>query len=107
MIDVETFREWALAFPEATEEPHFEKVSFRVRKKIFATLDLEKQTSVLKLTEEDQAKFSEMNDAVVYPVKGAWGKQGWTVVELNRIEPTVFQQALKAAFCTVAPWATV
>lgn len=103
MVDVETFRELALAFPEATEEPHFEKVSFRVGKKIFATLDLEKQTAVLKLTEEDQAKFLEMNDAVIYPVKGAWGKQGWTVVELSKVEPAVFQQALKTAFFTVAP----
>lgn len=102
MVDVETFREWALAFPEATEEPHFEKVSFRIRKKIFATLDLEKQTAVLKLSEEHQAKLSEMNDAVIYPVKGAWGKQGWTVVELNMVEPTVFQEALNTAYNTVA-----
>jgi hypothetical protein len=30
-------REFALALPEATEEPHFEMTSFRVRGKIFAT----------------------------------------------------------------------
>ena len=30
-------RQYALSLPEATEEPHFELTSFRVRGKIFAT----------------------------------------------------------------------
>lgn len=32
------FRELALALPEATEQPHFELSSFRVRGKIYATV---------------------------------------------------------------------
>ncbi len=32
MVTLETFRKIALSFPEATEEPHFEKTSFRVKK---------------------------------------------------------------------------
>lgn len=28
-----------LSFPEVTIEPHFEKISFRVKKRIFATFD--------------------------------------------------------------------
>ena len=39
MVSIDTFRKLALSFPEATEEPHFEKTSFRVKKKIFATYD--------------------------------------------------------------------
>jgi hypothetical protein len=31
-------RQFALSLPEVTEEPHFEKSSFRVRGKIFATV---------------------------------------------------------------------
>ena len=31
-------RKYALSLPEATEEPHFEYASFRVRGKIFATV---------------------------------------------------------------------
>jgi hypothetical protein len=30
---------WLFSFPKATEEPHFEKTSFRVKKKFFATYD--------------------------------------------------------------------
>jgi len=40
MINEVTCRELALSFPEATEAAHFEKPSFRVAKKIFATLNL-------------------------------------------------------------------
>jgi hypothetical protein len=33
MINLTTFRQIALSFPEATEAPHFEKPSFRIGKK--------------------------------------------------------------------------
>jgi hypothetical protein len=36
--DLEQARRFALSLPGATEEPHFEMSSFRVRGKIFATL---------------------------------------------------------------------
>lgn len=39
MVSIETFRKLALSFENAIEEPHFEKTSFRVNKKIFATFD--------------------------------------------------------------------
>lgn len=38
MITLEIFRELALSFPETTEEPHFEKTSFRVKKKNLCNL---------------------------------------------------------------------
>ncbi|MEA2685826.1 MAG: hypothetical protein QOE93_1021 [Actinomycetota bacterium] len=37
-MDVEEVRRFALSLPEATEEPHFESASFRIRGRIFATL---------------------------------------------------------------------
>jgi hypothetical protein len=36
-IDLDLVRRFALALPGATEEPHFDMTSFRVRGKIFAT----------------------------------------------------------------------
>ncbi len=38
MSDLERIRRFALSLPGATEEPHFDMSSFRVRGKIFATL---------------------------------------------------------------------
>src|SRR5271166_6091774 len=36
-MDLDRVRQFALAFPGVTEEPHFDLTSFRVRGKIFAT----------------------------------------------------------------------
>jgi hypothetical protein len=49
MITESFFRELALSFPEATEAPHFEKTSFRVKNKIFATLDLKKNLGLYQV----------------------------------------------------------
>ena len=37
-MKLQQVRKFALSLPEATEEPHFEYTSFRVRGKIFATV---------------------------------------------------------------------
>jgi predicted DNA-binding protein (MmcQ/YjbR family) len=103
MVTVEYFREAALSFPEATEEPHFEKISFRVRKKIFATCDAGANQASLKLSEMDQDIFSKADKAAIYPVPNKWGKQGWTLVELKKVKKKLFQQALMTAYCAVAP----
>jgi len=103
MIDIEAAREMALAFDEAVEQPHFEKISFRVRKKIFATLDTEKKTLTLKFSLEDQSAFSAFDDSIIYPVSGGWGRQGWTIVELNQVGKDIFKDALTMSYCTVAP----
>lgn len=103
MISVSLAREMALSFDEATEQPHFEKTSFRVKKKIFATLDLELQQVVLKFSEADQSVFCEYDPTVIYPVAGGWGKKGWTLVELNRVPKELFLDALATSYCQVAP----
>ena len=102
MVDLNTFTQMALSFDEAVEQPHFEKMSFRVRKKIFATLNSEKQRAVLKLSEIDQSVFCAFDAAVMYSVSGTWGKQGWTVVELKKVRKDMLMDALTIAYCTVA-----
>jgi predicted DNA-binding protein (MmcQ/YjbR family) len=103
LITIDKVKELALAFEEAVEQPHFHKSSFRVKKKIFATLDTEKQQVVLKFTEVDQSVFSAHDNSIIYPVPGAWGKQGWTIVELQKVNEDLFKDALTTSYCTVAP----
>lgn len=103
MIDAETFRRLALSFPEATEQPHFEKPSFRVGKKIFATLDVARQRGCVKLSEVDQDVFSAFDRSVIFPVPNKWGKQGWTFVDLTRVGEDIFSDVLTTAYCAVAP----
>lgn len=96
-------RKLSLALAETDEHPHFEKTAFRVRKKIFATLDEKKARAVLKLNEIDQSVFSKNNEGIIFPVPNKWGKQGWTVVELKKVRKDIFTDALTTAYCTVAP----
>ncbi len=103
MIEIETVRKLALEFEEAVEQPHFEKISFRVRKKIFATVDTEKKTVTLKFSTADQSAFSAFDDSVIYPVPGGWGRHGWTIVELVKVAKDMFEDALTTSYCTVAP----
>jgi predicted DNA-binding protein (MmcQ/YjbR family) len=102
MVDLKTFRQTALAYPNATEEPHFEKTSFRVGKKIFATYDAKNNRACLKLTESDQDIFSLYDKTIIYPIPNKWGKMGWTFIELSRVNPDTFLDALKHAYELVA-----
>ncbi len=103
MVDIQSFRQFALSFEEAIEQPHYEKTSFRVNKKIFATLDIANKRAVLKLSVIDQSVFCSFDRQVFYPVNGSWGKQGWTIVELKIIKKSMLKDALKTSYCNTAP----
>ena len=103
MPTLDQLRTLALSLPEVTEEPHFEKTSFRVRKKIFATYDGGHNRLSLKLSPVNQDVLSSMDRAAVYPVPNKWGQQGWTFVELARVNELLLIDAVKLAYCEVAP----
>ncbi len=103
MVSIDTFRKLALSFPEATEEPHFEKTSFRVKKKIFATYNAVEKRACIKLSEIDQNVFSSIDSTIIYPVDNKWGKQGWTLIEMKKVKKSLFVDALTTAYCEVAP----
>ena len=102
MISIATFRTMTLSFPETMEQPHFEKTSFRIRKKIFATLDKKPHIAVLKLSLIDQSVFCDINKNIIYPVESEWGRQGWTKVELKKINRNILKDILTTAYCLVA-----
>ena len=57
MESLSTFKKIALSFSVTTEEPHLKKASFRVNKKIFATLNANDNRATIKFTETDQDLF--------------------------------------------------
>lgn len=97
-MTLEQFKKLALSFPESAEEPHFEKTSFRFRKKIFATLDESKQVACLMLSPEDQSVFVLFDRSVVYPVPNKWGLKGATYVELATVDKNMLKDALSQAY---------
>lgn len=103
MVSIQTFRQITLSFPEVTEAPHFEKTSFRVSKKIFATLDVTNSQACIKLSLTDQDVFSVFDPTILFPVPNKWGKLGWTFINLQKIKKKMLTDALRAAYGEVAP----
>lgn len=103
MVEIETFRQMALSLPEMTEQPHVDNRAFTVGKKIVVTLNSKENRVCFKLSEIDQDLFSAFDKTVIYPVPNKWGKQGWTLVNLAKVEHETLLDALKAAYCHVAP----
>jgi hypothetical protein len=103
MITTTAFRELALSFPETAEGSHQDTADFRVADKIFATLREGDSRAVVKLTAADQGLYMETAAAMVRPVKGSWGKKGWTLVLLDRADPETTRHLLATAWRTVAP----
>ncbi len=91
------FRQLALSFPGVTEQPHFDKQSFRV-KKIFATLDLKNNRACLMLSEIDQSVFCAFDKSIIYPVPNKWGKHGSTHVELKAVHKDMLKDMLTQAY---------
>ena len=102
MITIGTLRKVALSLPGTSEEPHFEKTSFRIGKKIFATYDAKNNRACLKLTAAEQDLFSLYDKTIIYPIPNKWGKMGWTFIELSKVNKATCLDALKIAYDLVA-----
>jgi predicted DNA-binding protein (MmcQ/YjbR family) len=102
MVSIKTFRALALSFPETSEQPHFEKTSFRVGKKIFASYDDKNKRACIKLSEIDQDVFSSYNKEIIFAVPNKWGKQGWTLIDLKKVPKEMFVGILTTAYFEVA-----
>jgi len=103
MISVEQARKAALSLPETEEKPHFHLTSFRVKNKIFATIHADKNYVMVKLSAIDQSVFCTYDKEVIFPVPGAWGKQGATFIDLKKVKKSMLLDALSTAWKTTAP----
>jgi hypothetical protein len=92
----------ALALPEAAEEDHRGRPSFRVRGRIFAVLWPAEGRGVLKLPLHEQAALVAADPSTFEPAAG-WGRQGWTVVALAGADPDELAELLEEAWRGVAP----
>lgn len=98
------FRKIALSFPEAVESAHMNHPDFRIRGRIFATLRYpDENWAVVKLAPEDQKRFVRDEPDIFQPVKGAWGRRGYTNMHLPSAHVTTVRQAIAAAWRNTAP----
>jgi hypothetical protein len=103
MVSNKAFREIALAFQQVVELPHFNKTTFRVNKKIFASLDEKNRPAMLKFPAIEQDVYCRIDADIIYPVPGFWGNQGATYAELKCINRALQHDALTVAYTFAAP----
>ena len=95
-------RALALALPETTEQPHFERTSFRVGGKIFATMPPEGGSVNVLLDEEEARAAAEESPDWVELLW--WGKQLSGVrADLARADAHVLSGLLEDAYRRRAP----
>jgi hypothetical protein len=101
MIDCEAVRQIALSLPEVIELDHRGRPSFRVRKKTFATLWELERRAVVKIALEDQAMLVATKPKVF--LTGPASHQGWTGVELAKVDKSLFCELLIDSWRRLAP----
>ncbi len=101
-MTAEEARRLALSLPKAAEAPHFEKASFRVGGKIFATLT-EDARHLHVFVDEDEARAAVAEEPSTYEELW-WGKRLSGVrVEVARAAPDRVVELLEEAWRRKAP----
>lgn len=100
----DAFRRLALALPEAHEEPHFERASFRVGKKIFATLVPDGSEAMVKLPVAEEAEDWIATRPELFFSYGTWTtRNGALGVRLAKAPAKLLQPLLVEAWRALAP----
>ncbi|MDB5471379.1 MAG: hypothetical protein JWR84_2939 [Caulobacter sp.] len=96
-------RALALSLPLAEEHPHFDRASFRVKGKIFATLPPGGERVVLKLLPEIKESLRQSDPEAIIPLPGAWDRGGWTEIAFRSMEDDKLAHLVRLAWRQVAP----
>jgi len=101
-MTADDFRDIALSMAGASERAHMGHPDFRANGRIFATLHADDRSGVVKLSPEEQREFVRMHPKVFSPASGAWGRQGWTTIELQAAQRASVRGAVTLAWQNVA-----
>jgi hypothetical protein len=97
MVDIETARQIALSLPGTTEQDHFGKPAFKV-KRIFSTIWIPGRRMMVSLSPIDQSVFHSFDPTIFYPVPNKWGLKGATFVDLDKVREDMLRDALTLAW---------
>lgn len=101
-VDAEQVRAWLEALPEFEERETWGHPTFRVRDRMFGTMDAEGTRVTLKAAPEEQAALL-AEDPRTYSVPAYVGKHGWVAVELARADPGELHELVVEAWRRTAP----
>jgi predicted DNA-binding protein (MmcQ/YjbR family) len=102
-VTADDIRALALSLPLAEELPHFDRASFRVKGKIFATLPPGGEQVVLKLRPEIKESLRQSDPEAVIPLPGAWDRGGWTLLSIASMDDAMLADLIRLAWRQVAP----
>ena len=100
-MDAAGFRRMILGLTGAAEGAHMGHPDFRVAGRIFATLNADETTAMVKLPVDQQPRFIQTH-AAFRPASGAWGLQGATLIDLASADEEVVGEAATIAWQHVA-----
>lgn len=96
-------RALAGSLPLAEEQPHFDRASFRVKGKIFATLPPGGERLVLKRPRLVKESLLQTDADAIIPLPGGWDRGGWTQIDIRRMEGEKLADLVRLAWRQVAP----
>jgi hypothetical protein len=102
-VDATHARDLALALPGASEAPHFHRLAFRAKRKMFATLDAAAGDINLMFDPDLRDFFCEQAPQAFTPVPGGWGRMGATRCDLVTVDEATLASALLAAHALAEP----
>lgn len=102
MVTEDDARALALALPETAEGGHMGHPDFRVGGKIFAGFPRPGEMS-LRLDAAEQEAVVLAAPRTYAPAAGAWGRQGWTIVQLAGAEAEELRELVAEAWRWRAP----
>lgn len=98
------FRKLALSMPAAHEEPHMERTSFRVKKKIFATMVKDGSEAMVKVKPLSKLRPLLTAHPDVFFDYGGWTwKLGCLGIHLKKADAKLLEPLVLAAWRSIAP----
>lgn len=102
MASESEFRKIACSLAGTIFAPHFNRTAFKVNR-IYVTLAADGLTANFKFLPEEQELKCMVHPEAFMPIDNAWGKQGWTMCTLSKLNKDELKSALETAWQHAVP----
>lgn len=97
-----TFRKLALALEGVEERPHMDRIAFRTRRKIFATLGADRRVNLHVEPAERRDALMEKFPQTFFSL-GGWTRLGFIAVDLATVEEALLRELVADAYTSALP----
>jgi hypothetical protein len=98
MVSTRFVCEAARSLDGVSEKDHFGSDAFYANKRIFATVWHDRNEVNLRLKLDEQSRFLSIDGDGFTEIPNAFGRQGWTQVQLDFVDRKALLEALKSAW---------